>query len=139
MAANRYLVDNAEAIKYQPQPLNEADTAILTQAVIDAEDKIDGILSKEYGIITPITGADITTLLKRACAKLVAAILYSGADQNIQAGNEEKAAMGIIKEYVSKTDLDHGEPISAPDIINYQEEFISDWNDPNATAEAMDE
>jgi hypothetical protein len=136
--ANRYLADAAAARVLQPQPLTDATDTKVGSAIEDAEDLVDAYLGSK-GVTVPITGDDITDLLKKATATMVAAVLYKGHNMLVIGEETEEEAHQLLDKFIATTDLDITSPVVYPEVSNYQENFISDHNEPNETIEAMDE
>ena len=138
----RYLADEADAAALQPAPLNSVTPAKLTIACGIAENEVDKYLGTK-GIATPITlsGLDATQQgeLKQCVAKMVAAVLFSQHDVRGAATKNKADAESMLDEFISHADLGHSAVQSSLGIVNAQVEYIIDWNDPNSTAENMDE
>lgn len=140
--AGRYLDTTTEAKLYQIVPLSAPTIAILEQACADGENEIDKYLAGK-GIATPITLTGLATAqqlqLKRVTAKMIGYVLYSQHSQRGVASDEKKAAEGLLDEFIAEADLSHTTVQSGLGIVNYQKEYIDDWDDPNDTLENMDE
>jgi hypothetical protein len=140
--ALRYLADIDEARKLQTNPLTEATDTRVTEACRTAEDLIDQELGKR-SIATPITITNLDKsqqdLLKLATARMVAVVLFEQDGPQAQADKAYTRAMKTLNDFITHADLDHTTVQSRAGIVNYQEEFVNDWNEVNETIENMDE
>ena len=140
--ALRYLATTAEAKSYEVEPLSAVTSAKLETACDLGEDAVDQYLAGK-GMTTPITLASLADtqqdLLKRAAAKMVGYILYSQHQQYAMAKIVKKSAEALLDKFIAAADLDHTTVVSHMGVVNAQEEYVDDWNDPNDTLENMDE
>lgn len=144
--ALRYLTNTAEATTYQPEPCGNVTSAKLTQACDDAEDAVDAYLA-QHGCTTPLTLASFDDtqqdLLKRATAKMVAAILFSQHNMTMEHAKQVRLdAEGLLDEFrahVPTTLLGSPSTDYRLGVVNAQEEYVTDWNEPNESFENADE
>ena len=141
--AYRYFDSENEVKNLQPQPLSEVTNTKLQNAINAAEDKVDEYLAGKK-VATPIILANLEQTqkdsLKLAAAKMVAAVLYLQHSATTAIGKDtEEEAQESLDKFLKHANLGITTPRSGMGVVNYQDEYVKHWGEPNDTAEEMDE
>jgi hypothetical protein len=127
MAETKYIDENFARVKVR-EPLANADTEVISQAIVDACDQVDSYLDaalQKRGITVafPLTDPnDLTDNFKVAVAYWTAGIVLETHTSPEAGARMIKRAKGLLDEYLTThhfTPTTEKEPVSKPTVVPY--------------------